>query len=641
MAKKRRKPEGEKPKRRGRPKRAADDLADLPDWRALEGQMWQALPGLRSGGDADTPQAKTQELLYQAFHEPDQARRLQLAREALAVSPDCADAYVLLAEHAPTRKEALRLYEQGVAAGERALGPRAFQEDAGHFWGLLETRPYMRARLGLAHALWTAGRRDEAIQHLQDMLRLNPNDNQGVRYTLAGFLLSMDRDEDLARLLEQYPDEGSATWAYTKALLAFRREGDTEAARRLLKQAKKANKHVPDYLLGRKFPSMDQPPYYSPGAESEALEYIGGFLAGWKATPGAVDWLRGQDAKTKKRKAAEPEAKGPLTLVKNWLNQKLGQTDDVWQADVRQLPNPVQTDGRLVRPWMVLVTSRNDDLILAHEITQQEPSLERVWDTLVQAMQHPMMGEPHRPAELQVRPAGRWEALKPHLAEIDVSLVVTEELDQLGAVVAALSEHLGEEERPGLLDVPGVTPEQAGRFYEAAAFFYRQAPWRKVGYESAVRVECAKYESGPWYAVLMGQSGLTMGLALYEDLDLLRRLWTGDRGEEENARETVATTVTFDDETDVPFADVEAARRYGWPVARPDAYPSAFRKERGLSMRPPLAWELNLLAACLRAIPGFVDRRRQDDATPETVTVPAADGELTLTLAWVVEDETP
>jgi tetratricopeptide repeat protein len=45
--------------------------------------------------------------------------------------------------------------------------------------------PYMRARLGLAHSLWTAGRRDEAVQHLQDMLRLNPGDNQGVRYTLS------------------------------------------------------------------------------------------------------------------------------------------------------------------------------------------------------------------------------------------------------------------------------------------------------------------------------------------------------------------------------------------------------------------------------------------------------------------------
>src|SRR5215468_10055981 len=82
------------------------------------------------------------------------------------------------------------------------------------------------ARLGLAHSLWAAGRREEAVRHLQDMLRLNPHDNQGVRYTLAGFLLFLDRDDDLARLLQQY-DEASAAWVYTKALLAFRQHGDT------------------------------------------------------------------------------------------------------------------------------------------------------------------------------------------------------------------------------------------------------------------------------------------------------------------------------------------------------------------------------------------------------------------------------
>src|SRR5439155_9487294 len=157
-----------------------------------------------------------------AFGEHDDRRRVQLANEALKVSPDCADAYVLLAEHAPSRKEALRLYEQAVVAGERAVGPDTFRDATGHFWGLLETRPYMRAREGLASLLWTAGRRDEAVRHLQDMLRLNPGDNQGLRYTLAGHLVFLDRDDDLAQLLDQYADEDSATWAYTKALLAFR-----------------------------------------------------------------------------------------------------------------------------------------------------------------------------------------------------------------------------------------------------------------------------------------------------------------------------------------------------------------------------------------------------------------------------------
>jgi hypothetical protein len=98
----------------------------------------------------------------------------------------------------------------------------------------------------------------------------------------------------------------------------------------------------------------------------------------------------------------------------------------------------------------------------------------------------------------------------------------------------------------------------------------------------------------------------------------------------------VATTVTFGEEWDIPVADLEAAHSHGWPVARPDAYPEVFHKERGLSLRPPLAWELELMEGCLRAVP-FMARHRQDDPATEEMTVPVASGELKLALSWVVE----
>jgi hypothetical protein len=90
--------------------------------RPLQGQAHQ-----------HTPLDQAHDILLRAYQEPDEERRVQLAQDALAVCPDCADAYALLAELAASRKEALRLYEQGVAAGERALGAEAFHRDVGHF----------------------------------------------------------------------------------------------------------------------------------------------------------------------------------------------------------------------------------------------------------------------------------------------------------------------------------------------------------------------------------------------------------------------------------------------------------------------------------------------------------------------------
>src|SRR5262249_13273242 len=151
-------------------------------------------------------------------------------------------------------------------------------------------------------------------RHLQEMLRLNPNDNQGVRYTLSGWLLGEDRNEDLVQLLEQY-DEDSATWAYTKALVAFRRKGNTPEARALLKTARKANEHVPDYLLGLVPLPLHRPEAYSAGDRDEAILYAGIALSGWRSTPGAIAWLKQDGQEAKRRGPERPKAQGPLPQV--------------------------------------------------------------------------------------------------------------------------------------------------------------------------------------------------------------------------------------------------------------------------------------------------------------------------------------
>jgi tetratricopeptide (TPR) repeat protein len=229
--------------------------------------------------------------MYKAWEETNPAKRLSLAHRALATSPDCADAYVLLAEEeADSRARAAELYRQGVAAGERALGPAFFQENRGHFWGLLETRPYMRAREGLAQTLWSLGRRDEAAEHYRALLGLNPDDNQGVRYALLNLLLELGRDADAAALLKQYKDD-MAEWRYTGALLAFRKSGHGPSNDRRLKAALKQNPFVPAYLTGEKRIPNKLPPYYGYGDEAEAIHYAHRYLAHWRRTPGAVEWL--------------------------------------------------------------------------------------------------------------------------------------------------------------------------------------------------------------------------------------------------------------------------------------------------------------------------------------------------------------
>jgi tetratricopeptide (TPR) repeat protein len=239
-----------------------------------------------------SPLAEAQNLVYDAW-EASGPLRLSLAREALDISEDCADAWAILAQEAAgSLHEARVLYEAGVRAGERALGQEAFDEYAGHFWGVMETRPYMRARFGLAECLWARGHHQEAIDHFQEMLQLNPGDNQGIRYVLMSYLLEEGQDDDLDRLFDSYDDDQSAVGLYTRALTLFRREGTTDLARKSLQEALGFNRFVPDYLLQRKKMPAQLPEHMGFGDEDEAVVYVATNGHLWHEDEGAIEWLQ-------------------------------------------------------------------------------------------------------------------------------------------------------------------------------------------------------------------------------------------------------------------------------------------------------------------------------------------------------------
>jgi tetratricopeptide (TPR) repeat protein len=258
-----------------------------PDRQAIEGFL-----AAIAGGRDDDALSKAQDVMYDAWERTTSRSRIALARKALAISPLCADAYNLLADEAKTPEEARDLYIRGVEAGQLALGPRGFEEFEGHFWGFLETRPYMRARHGLAMSLLQLGEEDAALEHFRAMLKLNPNDNQGIRYLLLAGLLRRNDLPGAKALLADYGDEWSANWLYTRALIAFRENaGAKPATLKLLKDARSSNKHVPAILAGIEPPVINDSGYVTMGGPDEATYYVLEFGKAWKDTSGAIAWL--------------------------------------------------------------------------------------------------------------------------------------------------------------------------------------------------------------------------------------------------------------------------------------------------------------------------------------------------------------
>jgi hypothetical protein len=126
---------------------------------------------------------------------------------------------------------------------------------------------------------------------MQELLRLNPGDNQGVRHELAACLLEDGNMEVLEKLLNEYSDEYSAVWFYSRALMKFRQDGRTQEADACLITAFGQNRFVPLYLLGKKsFPSH-APDYMSIGGETEAVVYALDNARAWQETRGALLWM--------------------------------------------------------------------------------------------------------------------------------------------------------------------------------------------------------------------------------------------------------------------------------------------------------------------------------------------------------------
>ena len=169
--------------------------------------------------------------------------------------------------------------------------------------------------------------------------------------------------------------------------------------------------------------------------------------------------------------------------------------------------------------------------------------------------------------------------------------------------------------------------------FAASAEFYRKAPWRFVPGDFAFKLESPQIKSGPWYAVVMGQSGVTLGLAVYEGRETLAAALSGELDDHEHLRRTSSVTVTFGEAFEIPPKDLYFAERNHWDIAAPEAYPLFVRVNPGMAVRPPLAWELQLLEAALRGVLAAIDQQGEK-VTSESLSleIPTHLGPVTLAI---------
>lgn len=96
-------------------------------------------------------------------------------------------------------------------SGDMFMSANPFETGVGHFWGILETRPCMKARFAFVEAIVKIDTRNAvqlALETLLDMLRLCRSDNMGVRDLVPALYIRLGLDQQAYDFLTWYSTTG-------------------------------------------------------------------------------------------------------------------------------------------------------------------------------------------------------------------------------------------------------------------------------------------------------------------------------------------------------------------------------------------------------------------------------------------------
>lgn len=186
--------------------------------------------------------------------------------------------------------EAIEYVKLALMHAKKKIPNSLFNQLKGELWLELDARPYLMVKDELASLYCMKGDYESAVEIYKEILKLNKNDNQGIRYKILPLFVLIDKYKDAEKLISRYDKDMSALLLYSTALYHYK-VGNEIGAASVLKQAFKANKYVPQYLLGMIETPRMLPDMYSYGSEEEAEVYMEYAIIAWINIRGAMYWL--------------------------------------------------------------------------------------------------------------------------------------------------------------------------------------------------------------------------------------------------------------------------------------------------------------------------------------------------------------
>lgn len=275
---------------------------------------------------------------------------------------------------------------------------------------------------------------------------------------------------------------------------------------------------------------------------------------------------------------------------------------DRWQISLRELSILIEEGEH--GPWhprLLLVVEGGTGAVLGHRLLEPDADPDLVLDLLYTTLSEPATGAPRRPAHIQTDTDSLVPPLSELTAQMGMKLERLPDLPELSFAIHSFEEFMTPHPELYLASEQS-DPAVIADFFNAAAAYYRAAPWKRLTDAEPLTLQVDGWDE-PRYVVLMGHGGIVRGLVLYDDWEDLEDLYTD---EEINPLELSCTGFFFTDKKDLAEeARLEIAEN-GWNVVSYKAYPVATRTDATGPPRVPTMEQIRELTLALYIVINYV-----------------------------------
>lgn len=189
-------------------------------------------------------QEESDDLLEEAYNADSDKEAIQLAKKAIKVDEHNYDAYNLITSLINNPEQQKKEYKKTLDMATKHMEETDMfsKDNIGSFWGIIETRPYMRTRHSYILTLIALGQIEDALTECEEMLKLCENDNMGIRYILMR-LYVIKRDYRAASKLFKVYNESSIQMLFPMSIIHYYK-GEYNLAKKSLEEAAMRNEHI-------------------------------------------------------------------------------------------------------------------------------------------------------------------------------------------------------------------------------------------------------------------------------------------------------------------------------------------------------------------------------------------------------------